>query len=115
VDKDEAAEVRKDFDEAVNMTPKELEDWLDTEDSQRVGWKGEDGQGSGESVGHHSGRRIVEIKRKKVAELTDDDLAHMKKVHGYVARHSAQRPDGDVSETNWRYSLMNWGHDPLKG
>jgi hypothetical protein len=38
----------------------------------------------------------------------------MQKVAGYVARHLKQRPKGDVSETRWRYSLMNWGHDPLK-
>jgi hypothetical protein len=31
-----------------------------------------------------------------------------------VHRHLAQRPEGDVRETNWRYSLMNWGHDPLR-
>ncbi len=49
-----------------------------------------------------------------MAELTDDDYAHMRKVVGYVARHGKQRPDGDIKETPWRYSLMNWGHDPLK-
>ena len=38
----------------------------------------------------------------------------MAKVVGYVHRHLAQRPDGDVTETTWRYSLMNWGHDPTK-
>ena len=38
----------------------------------------------------------------------------MRKVVGYVKRHSAQRPDGDVTDTPWRYSLMNWGHDPAK-
>ena len=48
------------------------------------------------------------------AELTDGDYAHMRKVTGYVSRHLAQRPRGDVSETAWRYSLMNWGHDPTK-
>ena len=37
----------------------------------------------------------------------------MDKVVGYVHRHLAQRPKGDVAETPWRYSLMNWGHDPL--
>ena len=37
----------------------------------------------------------------------------MRKVNGYVARHRKQRPSGDVSDTPWRYSLMNWGHDPL--
>ena len=46
--------------------------------------------------------------------LTEADYAHMRKVTGYIKRHSAQRPKGDVSHTRWRYSLMNWGHDPLK-
>ena len=32
----------------------------------------------------------------------------------YVHRHMAQRPEGNISETRWIYSLMNWGHDPLK-
>lgn len=101
-------EVWDDWQEAVNMTPKELETWLDTDESKSVG------QGSGESTGHQSGRRIVEILQKGKTDLTDDDAAHMRKVVGYVARHSAQRPKGDVEDTRWRYSLMNWGHDPLK-
>ena len=108
------AETYTAFHDAVNMAPAELDRWLDTDDSKRVGWKGTDGSGSGESVGHRSGKRIVEIKRTNKADLSDDDYDHMKKVVGYVARHSAQRPEGDVSDTNWRYSLMNWGHDPLK-
>jgi hypothetical protein len=36
-------------------------------------------------------------------------------VVGYIHRHLAQRPAGDISQTHWRYSLMNWGHDPLSG
>ena len=44
----------------------------------------------------------------------DADEAHMRKVVGYVHRHLAQRPSGDVRDTAWRHSLMNWGHDPLK-
>jgi hypothetical protein len=38
----------------------------------------------------------------------------MRKVNGYVKRHLAQRPQGDIADTAWRYSLMNWGHDPDK-
>jgi Protein of unknown function (DUF3140) len=38
----------------------------------------------------------------------------MRKVIGYVQRHTAPRPEGDVTQTRWRFSLMNWGHDPLK-
>ena len=38
----------------------------------------------------------------------------MRKVVGYTKRHLAQRPSGDVKDSAWRYSLMNWGHDPAK-
>jgi len=106
--------VRKDFDEAVNMTASELKTWLNTKQSRAVGWKGKDGQGSGESVGHASGRRIVGILGKGNAELTDDDYSHMRKVVGYVRRHRAQEP-ANIATSRWRYSLMNWGNDPLKG
>ncbi|UAK24454.1 DUF3140 domain-containing protein [Sphingomonas nostoxanthinifaciens] len=111
---DEHKKVRADFEEAVNMTPAEIEHWLDSDDSKRVGWKGADGAGSGESVGHRSGKRIVAIRRTKVADLDADDYAHMRKVIGYVHRHAAQGPEKDAETSDWRYSLMNWGHDPCK-
>ena len=103
--------IRHEFGEAVNMTASELEKWLDTGESTSVGQKSED---SGESTGHESGRRIVQLLRTKKDDLTDDDYAHMRKVHGYVQRHLAQEPAKDVETSRWRYSLMNWGHDPLK-
>ena len=107
----DADTTRREFGEAVNMTAGELEKWLDTDESQAVGQK----SGDDESTGHASGRRIVELLHTKQADLTDDDLAHMRKVHGYVQRHLAQEPaKEDVETSKWRYSLMNWGHDPLK-
>jgi hypothetical protein len=57
---------------------------------------------------------IVRLLDLAVPELEADDYAHMKKVIGYCRRHLAQRPAGDVTDTRWRWSLMNWGHDPLK-
>lgn len=112
MDDEEKQQIYEDFGDAVNMTPKALEDWLDTEDSQNVGFTHE---GESEAVGHQSGRRIVEIKRKKKAELDDDDYVHMRKVVGYVRRHTKQGgPADDKEHSRWRYSLMNWGHDPLK-
>jgi Protein of unknown function (DUF3140) len=109
---DDSEAVRRDFAEAVNMTAAELERWLETGESRSVGQKGD---GSGESTGHASGRRIVGLLRTRKADLTEEDLAHMRKVHGYVARHLAQRPEQEAVETSrWRYSLMNWGHDPMK-
>lgn len=98
------------FYDLVNMTPSELEDWLETDASKQVGKD----SGDGESKGHKSGRKIVKIKRQKKDELTDTNYEHMEKVIGYIKRHKAQRPEGDISETDWRYSLKNWGHDPMK-
>lgn len=46
--------------------------------------------------------------------VTDADYAHMRNVVGYAKRHLAQRPDGKIDDSPWRYSLMNWGHDPAK-
>jgi len=109
-DASDGAAAYRAFVEAVNMSPGELEKWLRTPESTAAG-QHHDG---GESVGHASGRRIVDLLRTKREALSDDDYAHMRKVVGYVHRHLAQRPSGDVSDTRWRHSLMNWGHDPLK-
>ncbi|MBS7456940.1 DUF3140 domain-containing protein [Coralloluteibacterium stylophorae] len=104
----------RDFREAVNMTPAALEGWLETDASRSVGAK----HGAGaESVGHASGRRIVDLLRTKQADYGPGDYAHMRKVVGYVHRHLAQRPHRSAAElehTRWRHSLMNWGHDPLR-
>jgi len=111
LDDDAKRDVRAEFAEAVNMTAAQLRTWLDSDESRSVG----DSGGSGnESTGHEMGRHIAELRGKKVADLDDEDYARMRKVVGYVHRHLAQRPKGDVTDTRWRYSLMNWGHDPLK-
>lgn len=106
--RNDVAEVWDDWQDAVNMTAGELETFLATDESRSVGDQGS----GGESTGHESGRRIVQILRTNKGDLTEDDAAHMRKVVGYVHRHLAQRPSGDVTDTRWRYSLMNWGHDP---
>ena len=113
VDDDERREIRHDFGEAVTMTAAELKRWLRTDESQSVGDSG-GSDDKGESTGHEMGRHIVDLLHRKAADLSDEDLKRMRKVVGYVHRHLAQRPSGDVTETKWRYSLMNWGHDPLK-
>jgi hypothetical protein len=69
--------------------------------------------GGGESKAHESGRRIVELKRKKKSDRIDD-VERMKRVNGYVKRHLGQGPKKDPENSKWRYSLMNWGHNPLK-
>ena len=103
--------IEETFHALVNMTPHALEAWLKTSESREVGIKASEGS---ESTGHASGRTIVKLLQKKKAELTEADRNEMHRVSGYIKRHLAQRPGGDVEHTRWAYSLKNWGHDPSK-
>lgn len=106
-------EIWQAFNSVVNMSHTELKNWLGSDQSRMVGWTHD---GESESVGHQSGHRIVAIKQKKKSDLTDHDYRQMRQVLGYVHRHMAQGgPAEDVEHSRWRYSLMNWGHDPMKG
>ena len=99
-----------DFKKAVNMSAKSLAAWLEKAESKAVGFKTSE---SSESVGHRSGKKIIALLGKPESDFTSGDIAHARKVVGYIYRHLAQRPAGDIRTTHWRYSLMNWGHDPL--
>lgn len=107
--KSNPAEVRDAFAALVNMNARELADWLKTEASRSVGQD----SGDGESIGRKSGRRILAILRKR-GPVSADDIAHMRRVVSFIRRHSAQGPRRNAATSRWRYSLMNWGHDPLK-
>lgn len=99
--------VERRFFKAVNMSAEDLRNWLATDESKSVGFTY---SGTSESVGRQSARKIIRILENGPR---DTDEKHMRKVLGYIARHKAQRPKRDVRSTRWRYSLMNWGHDPL--
>ena len=108
--KPEQKEILDDFNEAVNMSASEIKKWLKTEESSSVGQKDK----KGKIKGRKSGKKIVKILQKDRSKYKKKDFKHMKKVVSYVHRHLAQKPSGDIKETPWRYSLMNWGNDPLK-
>src|SRR3954469_9334028 len=101
--------IYRDFVASVNMDAPELETWLATAESRRVGWTR---PGESESVGHAAGRQIVHILRTAEPALGPDDYRLMRKAVGFIRRHRAQEPVNIVT-SRWRYSLMNWGYDPL--
>lgn len=108
----EQRETTQAFQEAVNMTAREIERWLETKESRSVG---QTKPGAHEAIGHQSGRKIIDLLNKSQSDYTEADFAHMHKVVSYVKRHMAQGPTKSDPETSdWRYSLMNWGHDPCK-
>ncbi|EIM21821.1 hypothetical protein E3Q22_03303 [Wallemia mellicola] len=113
-------EVISEFNKLVNMSVEELEEFLKTEESQNAGW----GEGE-ESVGHNSGRNIVDILKnnpeKKPESYDESALEHMRKVVAYCNRHiqgelsSLESKTADeVKQAKSYLSLKNWGHDVLK-
>lgn len=104
------AEIERAFHKYVNMDADEIREWLKTSESKEVGFVR---RGDTESVGRQSAKKIIRILEHGAS---DGNAAHMRKVVGYCKRHLAQRPHGGdekIRHSRWRYSLMNWGHDPL--
>ena len=106
---EEKRDIYSKFGRLINMTPAALEKWLATDESKSTGQD----SGDGESIGHKSGEKIIKILQAKTSDLKDVDYEHMSKVISYISRHSAQKPI-EPKESNWLYSLKNWGHDPMK-
>ncbi|KAI1845337.1 hypothetical protein JX265_005200 [Neoarthrinium moseri] len=109
--------VIEEFNDIVNMSASELETWLKEESSESAGWNKDDG--SGETIGHESGRKIIEIltknPKKDATKYDDDDIAHMRRVVAYCKRHLAQEEKAKQDpESKSARSLKNWGHDPQK-
>ncbi|KAI9806938.1 MAG: hypothetical protein M1833_002596 [Piccolia ochrophora] len=109
--------VIEEFNELVNMSAGELEEWLKGDDSTQSGWSKDDG--SGETIGHESGRKIIKILSKNPGKdpqkYDEEDVDHMRKVVSYCKRHLAQEEAAKRNTDSKSYkSLKNWGHDPLK-
>ncbi|EID55691.1 DUF3140 domain-containing protein [Saccharomonospora xinjiangensis] len=96
------------FHRVVNMTSRELSEWLRTTAATAKDEELPD------HAGPELGRRVLEILGKRKTDLADDDLDVMRKV---VDRVHGQRGDDlepTAGETHWRHRLMSIGHDPLK-
>jgi hypothetical protein len=101
-------ELWQEFHTVVNMTSRELEDWLRTQSAD------EDDEALPDEAGTPTGRHVVQILGKRRGDLTDDDARVMRRV---VERVRSQRRDDlepTAGDAAWRHKLMSLGHDPLK-
>lgn len=101
-------ELWDDFHRVVNMTSRELRDWL------MVQGAGEESESEPDRAGAPLGHRVLDVLGKRRADVTRDDVAVMEQV---VERVTSQRRDDlepTAGQAPWRRRLMNVGHDPLK-
>lgn len=102
-------ELWDEFHRVVNMTSRELSDWL------RTCSAGPDTELLPERSGTPTGQQVLRILGKRRTDLTPEDLHLMRQVITKV--HAGRRRgtrETDPGRTSWRHHLMSLGHDPLK-
>ena len=101
-------ELWDEFHRVVNMSAHQLEEWLATDAA------GEDSEPDLRQQAPPSGRRVLDVLRKRRGDLTRVDADTMRAVVDHV--HEARRDDLEpvVGEAAWRRDLMRIGHDPLE-
>jgi Protein of unknown function (DUF3140) len=97
------------FHDAVNMTSRELGDWLREEGA------GVDSEALPDQAGPPVGRQVLAILGKRRADLTEEDADVMAGVVDRVRRQRGEEPEPTAGDAGWRHALMDLGHDPLKG
>ncbi len=96
------------FHDAVNMTSRELREWLATDAA------GEGTDALPEHVGSERSRAVVEVLGKRRTDLTPDDVAVMQSVVDEVQSARGDDREPTAGDDAWRRRLMSIGHDPLK-
>jgi Protein of unknown function (DUF3140) len=98
----------EEFHRVVNMTSRELREWLLTRSAS------EEAEELPDQAGSKTGRAVLDILQKRRVDLTDDDERVMRKVVDRI--HVERRDDLEptAGQDHWRHRLMTIGHDPLK-
>jgi hypothetical protein len=96
------------FHTVVNMTSRELVEWLRTQGAT------EEAETFPDQSGRSLGQRVAAILAKRRSDLTGDDVAAMTKVVETVRRERRDDLEPTAGDDHWRHRLMDIGHDPLK-
>ena len=101
-------ELWQEFHDVVNMTSRELSDWL------RIEAAAEDGRSSTGLPALELGEQVVAILGKRRTDLTQDDVDTMQQVVDQVRTIRGDDPEPEAYDDEVRRTLMLLGHDPLK-
>jgi hypothetical protein len=101
-------ELWQEFHELVNMTSRELGDWLREADA------GPDAEELPDQAGPATGRAVLAILAKRRADVTPADVDVMTAVVDRIRSERGPEPEPVAGDAAWRHRLMSLGHDPLK-
>ena len=101
-------ELWDEFHRVVNMTSRELRDWLAVQGAD------EETEEVPDRAGSHLGHRVLDVLGKRRSDVTPDDVDVMGQVVDRVLSERRADLEPTAGEAAWRRRLMNIGHDPLK-
>ncbi|WP_290058965.1 DUF3140 domain-containing protein [Amycolatopsis solani] len=101
-------ELWAEFHRVVNMTSRELADWLRTRDASP------ETEPLPDQAGPPTGHQVLAILRKRRSDVDRDDADVMRKVIDRVLSQRRDDLEPTAGEDHWRHRLMSIGHDPLK-
>jgi hypothetical protein len=101
-------ELWNEFHRLVNMSSRELADWLRTRSA------GPDAERLPEQAGTPTGRQVLHVLGKRRTDLDSNDLRVMRRVVDRVHAERGGERESVAGPTAWRHRLMSLGHDPLK-
>ncbi|GGS46867.1 DUF3140 domain-containing protein [Actinokineospora fastidiosa] len=96
------------FHRVVNMTSRELSDWLRTASATQ------DTEPLPDQAGTPTGQEVLHVLAKRRVDLTGEDERVMRKVVERVHRERRDDLEPTAGQDAWRHRLMSIGHDPLK-
>jgi hypothetical protein len=103
-----ADELWHEFHRVVNMSSRELADWLRTRSA------GPGTESLPDQAGTPTGQQVLHLLSKRRTDLTPEDLELMRKVIRRVRAERHGHRESVAGHTGWRHRLMSLGHDPLK-
>lgn len=98
----------EEFHRVVNMSARELAEWLRTRSA------GDAAEELPDRAGTETGRQVLKILRKRRVDLDDEDEHTMRTVVERVHAQRSAEMETEAGQDNWRHRLMTIGHDPLK-
>ena len=101
----------QEFHTVVNMTSRELADWLHLE---ATGEGGEMLDPDAVLPEHEIGNQVLAILGKRRTDLTPDDIDTMATVVEQVRTLRGEELEPEAGDDDIRRLLMSFGHDPLK-
>lgn len=101
-------ELWEQFHTTVNMTSRELQEWLATAAADTGT------EALPDQAGSERSQRVLAVLAKRRTDLTADDVAVMRDVVAEITRMRGNDAETEAGDTAWRHRLMSLGHDPLK-